>query len=414
MKRLLEILSYARPHASKCERKFIKRLLINPYRATPLGPSATPNYGIDVDMPDGTKSKTLFSCHTDTVHSKGKRQIPKYDADLNIIRAPNNSDPLGADNGAGIWLLLAMIDARVPGFYIFHRGEERGGIGSKWLADNDKKLIGQFDRAIAFDRRDDCSIITHQRSRRCCSDEFATALGKALDIQDALADDKLKYEHKLDTGGSFTDTASYTELIPECTNVSVGYMDEHSSREFLDVDYLMWLCEAAVRVQWEDLPVIRDPSKTEWLSTSSYSQGYTWKNRSNSSNIVTPSKSIIHPLDRSKKDDDTDFGEGTTLEFTTYAEVQKFVHSLPMVASDIMWSLLCMQGLELHDAVSDYECRVETAVLNYGPANITRIEKVLNPTPTTTPLALVELGTEQQQGDAAKAAAMLDTVSSVH
>ena len=37
---------------------------------------------------------------------------------------------------AGIWLLLEMIDAGVPGVYALHYGEERGGVGSSGLAEH--------------------------------------------------------------------------------------------------------------------------------------------------------------------------------------------------------------------------------------------------------------------------------------
>ena len=54
------------------------------------------------------------------------------------------SDCLGADDGAGVFLMLEMIDANVEGTYIFHRGEERGGWGSSQIAELHADYIKQF------------------------------------------------------------------------------------------------------------------------------------------------------------------------------------------------------------------------------------------------------------------------------
>lgn len=65
--------------------------------------------------------------------------------------------------------------------------------------------------------------------------------------------------HKPSARGIFTDTANYTHLIPECTNVSVGYYHEHTKDEALDLDYLRELSEKVIEVDWEDLPTTREP-----------------------------------------------------------------------------------------------------------------------------------------------------------
>jgi di/tripeptidase len=50
------------------------------------------------------------------------------------------------------------------------------------------------------------------------------------------------------------------DIIPECTNVSVGYYREHTTEEKQDIDHLINLCKACVKVDWENLSVKRDPS----------------------------------------------------------------------------------------------------------------------------------------------------------
>ena len=75
----------------------------------------------------GEGSETLFSSHTDTVHRTGVMQNvfietadkPKFETD--------SGQCLGGDDGTGVWLMLELIKAGVPGLYIFHRAEEVGG-----------------------------------------------------------------------------------------------------------------------------------------------------------------------------------------------------------------------------------------------------------------------------------------------
>jgi hypothetical protein len=61
----------------------------------------------------------------------------------------------------------------------------------------------------------------------------------------------------LDPTGVFTDSANFIDLIPECTNVSVGYFNEHTHNEIQNITYLEQLAEACVAVEWENLDVSR-------------------------------------------------------------------------------------------------------------------------------------------------------------
>jgi hypothetical protein len=68
----------------------------------------------------------------------------------------------------------------------------------------------------------------------------------------------------LDTGGTFTDTANYTHLIPECTNISVGYYNAHQATEYLDVSFAAWLLERLCALDINALPVLRDTSDNDY------------------------------------------------------------------------------------------------------------------------------------------------------
>lgn len=239
LQKLLQMLTYKRPAGSKAEVSFIKRYIL------PLGAKAiSGNYVIEVP---GDK-ETLFSCHTDTVHTQGGTQQVLLDSNLQIAYKQDN-ECLGADDTAGVWLMLEMIKAKVPGTYLFHYGEEKGCIGSRALAIAYPDLLRRYKRAIAFDRRGTTSIITFQQGQRCCSDIFGKALG-----------DMLQHGYKNDPTGLYTDTASYTKLIPECSNISVGYEHQHCSDETLDCGHLLLLREVVMDVKWHQLPVDRDPT----------------------------------------------------------------------------------------------------------------------------------------------------------
>jgi len=199
-------------------------------------------------------SKTLFIAHVDTVHKEvGANKIRKTATHWYADGAP-----LGADDGAGVAMLMHLIHADVKGYYIFSQGEECGGIGAKHIATHHTDLLAQFDRAIAFDRRGVDSVISHQGMGRCASDVFCEALANDLNA----FDDTLMYSP--DDTGVYTDTAEFTDIIPECTNISVGYYSEHGDQENLDIVHFEALSKAVLKVMWDSLPTDRDPTVPEY------------------------------------------------------------------------------------------------------------------------------------------------------
>jgi len=211
-------------------------------------------------------SKTLFIAHVDTVQREvGANKIRKTASMWYADGAP-----LGADDGAGVAMLMHMIHADIKGYYIFSQGEECGGIGAKHIATHHTDLLAQFDRAIAFDRRGTDSIISHQGWSRCASDGFCQALADELN----LCDENLMYTP--DDTGVYTDTAEFTDIIPECTNISVGYYSEHGDQENLDIVHFEALSNAVLKVMWDSLPTDRDPTVPEY-KTYKYNTGW-WSN----------------------------------------------------------------------------------------------------------------------------------------
>lgn len=193
---------------------------------------------------------TLFTSHTDTVHAHGLegRQEVSFENGFAFLTNPQNGNVLGADCGTGIYIMLKLLEHGVRANYAFYRDEEVGGLGSEYSVKTNPDFYKPIRHAVAFDRKDVCSVITHQWCGRCCSDEFAKALGGKLGL-------------KPDNTGSFTDTANMAHIVPECTNLSVGYYDQHTASEMQDLGYLSEFVEKLKTVDWQSLPVERNPAQ---------------------------------------------------------------------------------------------------------------------------------------------------------
>ncbi len=241
MQTLGKALTMRRAHGDATEARFVA-WLVNRLPVTMIDAAGN----IHCDQRREPANRTMFTSHTDTVHSSGGVNTVHVDGDF--WRASEGS-ALGADDGAGIALMCHMIERGVAGYYIFFRGEECGGIGSKWLSDNMPDVFKSIDHAVAFDRAGYYDVITHQAGGRCCSDEFALALA------DEVSSDTDWYMP--DATGVYTDTAEFIYQVPECTNLSVGYARQHGDREEQDVKFLQGLAERLVQVNWDLLPTVR-------------------------------------------------------------------------------------------------------------------------------------------------------------
>lgn len=282
MKTLLEILSLKRPYGGEGEQFVAEEILSRlPYDLMVYNNSLDrPMAYLITTVPEST---TLFVAHLDTVHREDGPNPVIYNKELGWMRKEDGT-PLGADDGAGVWMLYKMIEAGVPGAYLFTLGEECGGVGAKWMAENVDDFLGQFDRAIEFDRRGTTSVITHQGFGRCCSDEFAWSLST-----------KLGMEFKPDDTGVYTDTAEFTEIIPECTNISCGYDREHSGGETLDVSFLEQLLAMCLTLDWASLPSVRDPAEVDVLGY----EGAWWSKKSaNEDTMTTDDLYLMTPEER--------------------------------------------------------------------------------------------------------------------
>lgn len=235
------MLRYKKPVNSKSEKKFIHRFIdvIPEIRRDRLG-----NRYVQL----GTTPSTLYTAHTDDVSaSSGKRRVQYSEEHQCLSVASGENGCLGADDATGIYILLHLIEHEVPGLYLFCRAEETGGYPSYQFARNNQALLRNITKVISFDRRGKQDVVTHQSGEKCCSDSFAKELCRQLNMN-----------HKICTTGVFTDSYNFLDIVSECTNISVGYENEHTRFEYQDLNYLDQLLKNLLRVDFEHLPVERN------------------------------------------------------------------------------------------------------------------------------------------------------------
>lgn len=241
---LIEMLTYMRPSGSRAARAFGRKFLQPVFGQ----PDPAGNYVLRV----GDAPRVMFTAHYDTVHRTGG--VQKVSVDSGKVKLPrkSKSNCLGADCTTGVWLILQMIAAKVPGLYAVFADEEIGCVGSSYFVMNRADEITDIDAVISFDRLGYTSIITHQSGFRTASDKFAASLESILDMG-----------FRADDGGSFTDSNEFALIVPECSNISVGYFNQHGRDETQDLDHAEELARALIAADWSQLVIARDPSQIE-------------------------------------------------------------------------------------------------------------------------------------------------------
>lgn len=259
----------------------------------------------------GENPSTMFTCHLDTASSTVVEI--KHVIEGNIIRSDGTSI-LGADDKAGLTILLNMIEYNIKGLYYFFLGEERGCIGSRKVSNKHlKEPLPYINKVVSFDRRGYDSVITHQLGGRCCSETFGNHLSSELNKYE----ESFRYEN--DSTGIYTDSAQFTNIYPECTNISVGYNYEHSHSEQQDIEHLEKLSKVVLSIDWEGLTIerkITDKFEEDEFEDYYYPSYQNKKEKEKSPNSWTTTYYFV----------DTDFStERSSISFNKYTNVRTHI-----------------------------------------------------------------------------------------
>lgn len=345
--RLISMHTFMRPAHSLTEEAFI-----NKYIDCIVGMSSDSygNRSMTILKSDGTKPETAFMCHTDTVHRKegGAKLFINSDEYLTIRDKADTNGPtcLGADDTVGVWLMLEMIRANIPALYIFHRAEEIGGLGSAYIADNTPELVEGIKFAISLDRKGYTSIITEQYYDTA-SDEFALSLA-------CMFGDTIPFVK--DTFGTFTDSANYSHSIPECTNLSVGYFDQHTKNEKLDLRFAVMLRDLLLE-KWDEskLIVSRDhtkpyePAHQYGSSYGAYGYGYGHATATTGGARGARSKQRKKAVDRRNKKKGTEKSQDDFRDFMDADDHLTLITAMVRNNADVIAQMLSDQGYDSYD-----------------------------------------------------------------
>ncbi len=207
----LEFHRYRRPYGSEYERHVVELL---------QSVGFTPCQGGVIRW--GTNRELFLTAHIDTRGEAGENTL-RVEGDFLLGDGNHN---IGADDTAGLIILYRLASVRSDLTLFAPTGEEVGGIGSREFCEAHRDALPRV--VISLDRRGYSSVITHQRTGRTCSDEFAWKLARLLGG-----------DYAPDDTGRFTDSAIFKQYgSAECTNISVGYEDEHLSTERLHLAFL--------------------------------------------------------------------------------------------------------------------------------------------------------------------------------
>lgn len=253
---LADLLRIKRPHGGVGEERARKRVL-REIKSMGMWDNARQDAHGNIEVKVGPDVGNVFTAHLDTVHREDGPLELLFIQETGELVADETVDGktkaavLGADDAAGVFLLTELMRAGISGTYLFFVGEECGGVGSSAYVRDNPKFSANF--VVSFDRRGYSDVITEQGCYQTASETFAAALAKQLNTHGQ------SLEYKPCDTGVYTDSKEFAGIVPECTNISVGYFNEHTVRECLDLDHLLRLRDALVRVQWDKLPICRTP-----------------------------------------------------------------------------------------------------------------------------------------------------------
>ena len=284
------------------------------------------NYILDIGQ-----SNTVFAAHLDTADNKMKKVRRVVVGDM---ISTDGTTLLGADDRAGVAILLHLIRNQIPGRYVLFVGEESGRIGSSLVAASLDSKWYDYHRMICWDRYGTTSIITHQMGVETASSRFTQDLADLYRAASEMLPSHLnKIDLSDDAGGTYTDSYSFIDIIPECTNISVGYEMQHTNKEYQDGRFLISMAEASLIIPWESLPTEADPfNRNNLYPTNRYVRTTLDEGWWDDDNVVP-----FHKAPMRTADDIIDAAVGGWLDTR---DVEQFVFQYPEEASWLLDTLL--------------------------------------------------------------------------
>lgn len=203
----------------------------------------------------------ILSAHLDQVKTNGKAEHFYSTPDKHIIAYNKDWErtSLGGDDKNGVWIILKMLEKKLPINFIISAGEEVGCVGIKQL-DTGKVLdkIKELDTwCIVLDRRGSNDVLDSGSGSTYCKT-------LAQDICNYLGDMSV-------TSGSLSDTATICEYC-ESVNMSVAYEKPHQSEEHTNWVRLQCICDYVEQLCTDFVHYPTDPSvyaKKTWYYNNS-------------------------------------------------------------------------------------------------------------------------------------------------
>lgn len=191
-----------------------------------------------VIIPKGVGSYPLICTHLDTINDSKRIKLQNSDIEINgdIIRLSKSSSAkcLGGDDRCGVYSALQLIDLNVPYGFAFFCDEEIGCIGSSILAkDIDKN--SNITAFIGLDRRGLDNVAVYGYDNRDLIQLFEN-------------------EGYIEVDGSITDASILSEQSSRnlaCVNLSVGYYNEHTKREFINVNGIKRAIQTLIKLSFD-------------------------------------------------------------------------------------------------------------------------------------------------------------------
>lgn len=183
--------------------------------------------------------KSTYPCvvaHTDEVHTRKTGTYGAYIVNDSMIIGyhfkQKRMTGIGADDKNGIWICLKCLEEFKVMKCVFFVREETGCIGSR---NADMSFFSDCRYVLQCDRKGSRDLITRINGTQLCSDEFL----------EAITPQRFGYST---TQGLSTDVQTLRQngLDISCVNISCGYYEPHTDREYTIIDDL-YKCYRFVR-----------------------------------------------------------------------------------------------------------------------------------------------------------------------